>query len=657
MKPLSVLAIVLVFLLLAAPESLLAAPSSFAPLATLINDRSVATGDQAVMVNGVILVPLRTLAERLGFAVGWLEETRTIRIQAYDQVIYLPLGNKVGLANGRSFKLSEPAQVLSGRTYVPLRFLSEILNFEVHYSAGKRRVEIRAPEYAVTDVRYALVDGRPQVILNGTRTPVAQATLKQNPLRLVLDLPWARLAIPAGTLPTDDPLVREVAWRQERRDLVRLTVSLGREMPYQLVSTDQRLSVVFPPQVRSAALIVDEGRRLIAIRSTAPLKPVVRRLSDPDRLVIDLPGAALAAMPRVLLNDAWVQALRLGQLDAETVRVVADMEGPLGWVEESTGTRQAEEGDGREQGAVWTLHLLNRVTEVTHQTFKDRTQLRLKLAVAATPTVVDRQAGRLELDLAEAMAEGLPSEVAIGDGTVERLRLLEAGPGTVRWRIDLPYYVGHRILPGKAGEAVVEISRSPVYRKKIFLDPGHGGADPGAMGPSGLMEKEVNLDLALRLRQILAEAGAEVTLSRESDLFVPLHERPRVANSLEADIFISLHANANPKTWESGTETYYHPDRPDSRELAAALEKQLLEALRLRDRSIRPTREFVVIREASMPSVLVEVAFLSNPAEERLLADPQFRQNAAAAIAEGIMAYFRQYPDARTNAVPATAGT
>jgi N-acetylmuramoyl-L-alanine amidase len=476
------------------------------------------------------------------------------------------------------------------------------------------------------------------------------------------------LLIPAGALPTDDPLLPELAWTQARRDAVQLTIRLGREMPYTLDPSQEanRLALVFPPQVRDAGLVFDSGRRLLTIRSTAPMHPVVKRLADPDRLVIDLPGAALAGPSRLPVGDPWVEGLRLGQLDVHTVRLVADLEGPLGWMEVppaasvspmggvAAPTKPASAGALAAAGAgtgdgtpapglfTWTIHLYNRVTDVSFKTLKDRTQLSFELAVAATPTVlVDRRTGRLEVDLPEAMGDGLAGELPVQDGTVDRLRLVDDGPGTVRWAVDLPYYVGHQVLPSKGAEAVVEVSRSPVYRQRIYLDPGHGGADPGALSPGGLMEKEVNLDIALRLRQLLTEAGAVVTLSRETDVFIPLYDRPRQANSQEVAAFVSVHSNANPKPTESGTETYFHPDHPGSRELAEEVQTQLNGALRLLDRGIRANREFVVIREITMPGILVEVAFLSNPAEEKLLGDPAFRQKAAGAIADGIIEFFR----------------
>lgn len=626
-------------LLAAAPVGAAAPPKPSPPLETVVNGQSVTDG-RAVIVNGVILFPLYVLAERLGLSASWLEETRTVRLEAFGKVVYLPLDQKVALVDGRSFKLAEPAHAFEGRTFVPLRFLAEILQFEVRYTGSKRRVEVRAPEYFLTDIRYSLADGRPRLVFSGTRPPKPQVTLKQNPLRLVLDF-RARLSLPAGALPTGDPLVREVSWKQERLDLARVTVALERDMPYALETISDRLEVVFPPQVRSAGLVVDGGRRMLTVNSTSPLQARIHRLPDPDRLVIDLPGAVLAAPSRIPLADDWVEGVRLGQLDAQTVRVVADLRGPLAWKEE--GLPAPDPGPGLDGGWVFRLHLLNRVTQLSFQSFRDRTQLRLQLAVPALPTVVvDRRTGRLEIDLAEAVADGLPAELPVDDGTVDRVSLLADDSGTVRWAVSLPYYVGHQVIPGKPGEAVVEISRSPVYRTRIFLDPGHGGADAGAIGPNGVLEKEVNLDIALRLREALREAGAEVFLSREADVFIPLYDRPRNANDLGAAVFVSIHANANPKTGESGTETYYHPDRRESKELAQAVQKKLVDILKLNDRSIRPTREFVVTREANMPAVLAEVAFLSNPGEERLLGDAGFRQKAAEALAEGIMAHFRE---------------
>ncbi|MGE5509277.1 MAG: N-acetylmuramoyl-L-alanine amidase [Chitinophagales bacterium] len=591
--------------------------------------------NQGRLVGGVILVPLEALTRQFAIASGYLQETRTLRLESFGKVVYLTLGNKVALADGKSLKLVEPAQLFDGRIYVPLRFLGELLGLEVVYSARERRVEVRGPEYGVTAVAFGMQDGRPAVTIDATRPPSVRPSLKRNPLRVVLDVEGGRLAVAPGTTSTQDPVAPKLAWAQPRPDLAQVTITLGREVGYELVQDGSRFTLLFPPEVRSAALVTRDGRRYLTVDATAPVKANVSRLSNPDRLVVDFPGAALAGPARIEVGDAWVDNLRLGQLDASTVRVVATLAGPLGFREE------ALPDSDRPPATMWSAHLYNRVTKLETATLRDRSQVRMALAVPAVPAVaVDRKAGRLSVSLSETLGEGLPSELAVGDGTVSRVRLETAGPPNLQVALDLPYYVGHQVLAETPRVAVVEVSRSPVYRQKIYLDPGHGGSDPGAIGPGGLQEKEVNLDVALRVRDLLTDAGALVSLSRETDAFIPLHDRPKDANDRQVAAFVSLHHNASLRK-DTGTEVYYHPEHGASRDLAVEVQRRVPEALGLLNRGIKISREFVVLKETTMPAILVEGGFISNPDEEKRLADPAFRQKEAAAVAEGIIAFFR----------------
>ncbi len=178
--------------------------------------------------------------------------------------------------------------------------------------------------------------------------------------------------------------------------------------------------------------------------------------------------------------------------------------------------------------------------------------------------------------------------------------------------------------------------------KTIAIDPGHGGADPGAIGFSGLKEKEVTLATALELVRLLEAAGAEVVLTRTGDQTVSNLRRVNLANNSGADLFISIHANSYSKNESNGTETFYYPNRnnsSDSRFLAGLLQKELVDVLRLRDRGVK-TNSFYVIKNTEMPAALVELAFLSNPEEEALLKDEKVLRSAAAALYRGIEEYF-----------------
>ncbi len=186
-------------------------------------------------------------------------------------------------------------------------------------------------------------------------------------------------------------------------------------------------------------------------------------------------------------------------------------------------------------------------------------------------------------------------------------------------------------------------STSLLQGKTIVIDPGHGGHDPGAVGRSfNLTEKFVNLDTSLRLAKLLESAGARVILTRSTDVFITLGNRAAMANNAKADLFVSVHANAHSNRAIGGTETYYNTSyrSGDSQRLASVVQQELVRELKLRDIGVK-TAGFYVIRHTTMPSILVELAFLSNAREEGLLNQAAFRQRSAEAILRGIHRYFQ----------------
>lgn len=170
---------------------------------------------------------------------------------------------------------------------------------------------------------------------------------------------------------------------------------------------------------------------------------------------------------------------------------------------------------------------------------------------------------------------------------------------------------------------------------KIVIDPGHGGKDPGAVGPSGLKEAHVNLRVALKVAEKLRKAGVEVKLTRDSDVFVDLQHRCGIANSFNADYFVSIHCNAASTPQAHGTETYCYKFGGKGEILARVIQAELIAVTGRANRGVK-TANYYVLRRTNMPAVLTELAFISNPEEERLLADVAYREKCALAIANGI---------------------
>ncbi len=322
---------------------------------------------------------------------------------------------------------------------------------------------------------------------------------------------------------------------------------------------------------------------------------------------------------------------------------------------------------------------------------------------------------RLFIDIKNArISKGLKNDFSSSDGFIRGIRLGQYNANTVRIVLDLregnfkfditaqkaparlviDFYSGiknnYKPIPNVPNTEDIPVKR------KIVIDAGHGGHDPGAVGYSGLYEKDVVLDIALKVRDIMRKENPsyEVILTRDTDIFIPLHKRAEIANRTNADMFISIHANASYNRMAQGIETYILNWTDDeeamkvaARENAITLKemKKLRDELSIilasleseskRDESIKvagfvqrsmvtgvlPDHSadynrgvkqalFYVLVGAKMPAVLVEVGFISNPFEEKMLSNETHRLNIANSIISGIRSYFSESPVQRVMA-------
>ena len=186
--------------------------------------------------------------------------------------------------------------------------------------------------------------------------------------------------------------------------------------------------------------------------------------------------------------------------------------------------------------------------------------------------------------------------------------------------------------------AAIETGHTPV----IYLDPGHGGTDEGC-ARNGVLEKDINLAIALLVKEQLIEQGYEVLMSRETDTYIAKEERVKEANESGADIYISIHQNATEEgTGVSGMEVWYEEDDSgrDSKRLAQLIRQQTLKSTGAVERELRGDADFHVTRNTSMPACLIETGFLSNAAERRMLSLSEYQQKIADGIVRGVSYYF-----------------
>ncbi len=333
--------------------------------------------------------------------------------------------------------------------------------------------------------------------------------------------------------------------------------------------------------------------------------------------------------------------------------------------------------------------------------------------------------GRIFIDIQNAKLGSTVRDVTIGDGLLKGVRVALFKPGVVRVVLDIESIRDYKIFPlsdpakliiDVRGDRRTEISRlessiitstsdpdpdkteikkreePPLKLKqtpkalptskirRVVVDPGHGGHDPGAVGHSGLREKDVVLSISLKLKEKLKEElGLDVVMTRSTDIFIPLEERTAIANKVGADLFVSIHANAAPNRNATGIETYYlnlaktekvaqlaakengttlekvstlqailfdlmaNYKLNDSAHLADEIQKSLYKTAKGRYPETKnlgvKQGPFYVLVGASMPSILTEVAFISNTSEEAKLKDQSFHELAAEGILEGVKGY------------------
>ncbi|AOY75189.1 N-acetylmuramoyl-L-alanine amidase [Clostridium formicaceticum] len=182
--------------------------------------------------------------------------------------------------------------------------------------------------------------------------------------------------------------------------------------------------------------------------------------------------------------------------------------------------------------------------------------------------------------------------------------------------------------------------KKPLKGKTIVIDAAHGGEKgEDNVGASGLREKDVNLEICQHLRERLQELGAEVYITREKDQYIPLTQRAAMVNKISPHFFITIHQNYFKYPSISGTEVYYYRGDKEARRLAKEIVEEISEKLGTVNRGVK-TAEFFLLRDVKVSSLHIEVAYLSNPEEEKLLMKEAFKRKAALAIANGIVKYY-----------------
>ncbi len=260
--------------------------------------------------------------------------------------------------------------------------------------------------------------------------------------------------------------------------------------------------------------------------------------------------------------------------------------------------------------------------------------------------------GQLAVDIPNAtlhLGEGASPDQLISHPLLNGIHaeLLQDSPPVTRITCDTTRIVGFTVNTQSNNKITVDLrlprsATGVLADKVIVIDAGHGGSSTGATG-GGYMEKNITLQISLKLRDILESCGAKVVMTRDKDVDVNLYDRPNLANDIHADLFVSIH-NDSFTSDSRGTSTYYHMSDPSSRALANVVQQAIVAISGIPSKGalsdgILYNSGLAVLRASNMPAILVEVAYISNTQDRKRLIDSDFQQRVAQAVCDGLRAY------------------
>lgn len=529
----------------------------------------------------------------LVLAAGWAAPPAQAAVEAVAP-------SPVIMANGQPVKCDVPPYIdSSGRTMVPVRFVVEALGAGVEWQEAEKKVLIRGAGREIELVigsRSALVDGEQWDM---DTVPVLKNDRTMVPLRFI-----------------GEALGISVDWLAETR------------------TVDIRL----PVQSVSGTVVVKE--ELVNLRSG--------------------PGTVFERVGQAVQGDIFKLTGKAGNWYQITTGAGKEV-WVASWLVEVQESRAEEPASGSRGGdrggrvPAGQSHLS--VSSVKSE--GETTSFIVRAGGVEAPRLsLLEQPRQLLLDFAGiTLKPSNPGEALELKGRLaSKLHTLQLTPDIVQVVVELQGPCSYSVTRVSPESFLVKIEPPDLDGRLVVIDPGHGNfksggwTDPGAIGSrSGLHEADLVLEMGLKVAELLQARGAKVLLTRRGNAWLTLEERAQLANQAGADVFVSIHANSSVDPGYSGSSVYYYApggsQRAQRMKLASCLQRQLLLELGRNDQGVREY-DFSVLRHTTVPSALVEVAYLSNPEEERLLGNAEFRQKAAEAIAAGITDYLQQSPAA-----------
>ena len=608
----------------------------------------------AVIIDGRTMLPMRQIAQELGCEVNWNEAAKQIYVMRGSDIIVFTVDSKTGYENGKEFTMDVPATIVNDRTMLPVRALADALHLNIKWDDPNRIVSIQSGDTVVKDEPKAPESGQTTAgILTGIQTPSAKdadqtfTIQADGPMgryektfvddqKIVLDFYGAKSSLPGEITKTNSDIVtgiRTATHENNGDSFTRVVFDLSGKKDYEVTQSADKKNITISfgkTTMDKISAVHSQNKDIITIGGTGSFGASVAMTADPQKIIVTIPNC------QSNLSD---------KINTDELQYVLD-----GKVDTSKGN---------------TVELVLAVEDLVQYSYREENQ---NLILEIYPTTLknmryDKNANVLFLDKKDKIDTGsvkmedhyldgyfdvtLPGdyESDYGYGTydvkgtvVENIEVSTKG-GNTTFRFKQNRISAYEVTDEGDSYAIRVKNPKEVYDKVLLLDAGHGGKDPGTSG-NGMQEKNLNLTIAQKIAQKLQGSGIKVYMTRDSDVYPENSTRAKTANDI-ADLMVSIHMNSGPET-ANGTETLYQVHANDngarltSKQLAEILQGKVVSATGNTNRGAKLWTDVLILNRTTVPSVIVEVIFITNTGDALKISNPAYQDQVAQAIADGI---------------------
>lgn len=630
------------------------------PITLRVNGENIQSDMPPIIFNNSSVVPARAVFEKLGAKVEWDAKKAQVKVAREETTVLIKINSVNAVVNGAARQMPVAPKIVNNRTMIPVRFVAETLGMKVDWNAAQRLIKINLPDFNINNIKSSMNGSTLRITVSSDSKIGDYSTLEVNDYpRLAVDIKNAVLKTDTGSIDVnsnyvyrvrasssgDDPGVTRVV--ADMRQWTKYSVTLSQDKKQLFIDIDDR-----PVDIKNLTFSKTDGTDNIDIDTGYLRKPTVAAPSENGKVVVDIPMASAAALQKAIpAAGNFVKSIECSQYDTTTARFVISTQGTnlFETVKRYGGIRLKFSPPSAENisygvGSHPKFTLRSRAVGANYFNYRYRSEDG-KFILSFPSSAIDMDFGRIlvndenvnYIDIAKNYSTSL-TDVTISGKKQFQYRvdsISESNALTVNMLTD---------VPDSAVNGSTDIDQK-IKTKTVVIDPGHGGSEYGATFPFNpaseneiqVKEKDLNLDISMKLYEMLKNAGFSVQITRQDDSNVGLYERGDFANNQDAALLVSVHNNSG-DTGENGTMTLFNPMVYDEKydisgeRLAQITQEEMLKSLGTNDRGLWKRPMLIVLNNSKMPSIIAEVAYISDESDRQKLQTDSFRSKAAEAL-------------------------